>query len=350
MKKMLLLGMLSVFLFSCKNDSKVQNVERAFYYWKSDASSFEDPEQKLIDTLKIKKLYIKFFEVKHDETMGNIPISKTDFYSNMWYDSSKKKNNLIIVPTVFIKNDVFIKSSQKEIDTLVSNVNHLISKFYKEKFSNYNNYKEVQIDCDWTLKSKDNYFYFLKALATLSKKELSCTLRLYPYKYRTKMGIPPVKRATLMCYNLIQPFSDDSKNSILDINELDSYLNVDEKYPLHLDVALPLFSWAHHYQYDEFKGFVNLDKTFLKEACIKKTDLWFEVIKDTSADNVYFRIGDKIKYEDVSQKNITDAIKKLKSNLKFDKTTTITFFHLDSTISNKFNYETISGFYTSFSN
>ena len=38
MKKMLLLGMLSVFLFSCKNDSKVQNVERAFYYWKSDRS------------------------------------------------------------------------------------------------------------------------------------------------------------------------------------------------------------------------------------------------------------------------------------------------------------------------
>lgn len=350
MKKMLLLGMLSVFLFSCKNDNKVENVERAFYFWKSDKSSLDENELKIIDTLKIKKMYVKFFEVKYDETMGNIPISKTNFYSDMWYDSSRKKDSLIIVPTVFIKNDVFIKSRKHELDTLASNINHLIAKFYKEKFANYNNYQELQIDCDWTLKSKDNYFYFLKVLTNLSKKELSCTLRLYPYKYRTKMGIPPVKRATLMCYNLIQPFSDDSKNSILDINELESYLSVDEKYPLHLDVALPIFSWAHHYQYDEFKGFINLDKDFLKKACVKKSNLWFEVKKDTTINNVYFRIGDKIKFEDISENTIRDAIDKLKSNLKFDKTTTITFFHLDSTISNKFHYETLNSFYTSFSN
>ncbi|WP_207392401.1 hypothetical protein, partial [Paracoccus nototheniae] len=168
MKKMLLLGMLSAFLFSCKNNSKIEIVDRAFYYWKSDDSSLKDNEQEIIDTLKIKKMYFKFFEVKHDETMGNITISKTDFYSNMSDDSSKKKGSWIIVPTMFIKNDVFIKSSKKEIDTLASNINHLISKIYKEKFSNYNNYNEVQIDCDWTLKSKDNYFYFLKALASLS--------------------------------------------------------------------------------------------------------------------------------------------------------------------------------------
>jgi hypothetical protein len=350
MKKMLLLGMLSVFLFSCNKGNKIENVERAFYYWKSDEGRLDEKEQNILDTLKIKKLYVKFFEVKHDQTMGNIPIAKTDFYSDMWYDSNKKKDSLIIVPTVFIKNDVFIISNKNEIDTLASNVHHLIIKFYKEKFANYTTFKEIQIDCDWTLKSKENYFYFLKKLEALSKKELSCTLRLYPYKYRTKMGIPPVKKVTLMCYNLLQPFSDDAKNSILDSNELESYLTVDKKYPIHLDVALPLFSWAHHYQYDEFKGFVNLNKEFINVACVKKSDLWFEVKKDTSVNNNYFRIGDKIKYEDVSQKNIDDAIQKLKKNIKFDETATVTFFHLDTIISNKFNYETLTSFYTSFSN
>lgn len=349
MKKMVLLGLLSAFLFSCKNGNKIEHVERAFYYWKSDKDRMDAKEYELLDTLKVKKLYVKFFEVKYDETMGNIPISKTNLNEYGWYDNDKPKDSLLIIPTVFIKNDVFLKSSKAEIDTLASNVKHLVSRYFDRRFSNYVGYKEIQIDCDWTLKSKENYFYFLRQLAQVSKKELSCTLRLYPYKYRTKMGIPPVNRVTLMCYNLISPFSDNTKNSILDIDELASYLTVEEKYPIHLDVALPLFSWAHHYQYDEFKEFVNLDKNFLKEACEQKNEMWFEVKKDTSFNDFYFRVGDKIKYEDVSEKKIRNAIGKLKESGKFDATTTITFFHLDPIITNKYNYETLNSLYSSFS-
>ena len=60
MKKMLLLGMLSVFLFSCKNDNKVENVERAFYYWKSDGS-IDGQTRENIDKANIKKVYVKYF-------------------------------------------------------------------------------------------------------------------------------------------------------------------------------------------------------------------------------------------------------------------------------------------------
>lgn len=349
MKKIALLGLLSAFLFSCNKDHKIEHIERAFYYWKSERDDFDSNEFKLLDTLQVKKLYVKFFEVKYDETMGNIPFSKTNVNKYKWYDNDQPKDSLQIIPTVFIKNEVFLKSSKSEIDTLASNVNHLVSKYFDDRFKNYIDYKEIQIDCDWTLISRDNYFYFLKQLQKLSSKELSCTLRLYPYKYRTKMGIPPVKKATLMCYNLIQPFKDNTKNSILDLDELDSYLTVDKKYPIHLDVALPLFSWAHHYQYDEFKGFVNLNELFLKEVCEQKSELWYEVKKDTSFGNLYFRIGDKIKYEDVSEKKIRNAIGKLKNKVKFDDKTTVTFFHLDSIISNKYSHETLTSFYNSFS-
>lgn len=349
MKKILLLGLVCCLFFSCEKESKVEHVERAFYYWKSDEYRFNDKELKIIDTLNVKKIYLKFFEVKYDATLGNIPVSKSQFYSDRWYGEKLNLDSLSIIPTVFIKNEVFIKSSKSEIDTLVSNVNHLISKYFNARFSNHPKYGEIQIDCDWTLKSKDNYFYFLKELKQLSKKELSCTLRLYPYKYRTKMGIPPVQKVTLMCYNLIQPFADNNKNSIFDSDELESYLTTDQKYPLHLDIALPVFSWAHHYQYDEFKGFVNLDNGFLKKVCDKKSDLWYEVKRDTSVNDVYFRAGDKIKYEEVSNQNITSAIKALKRKVKFDKNTTITFFHLDSLITQKNNYEALDRFYTSFS-
>ncbi|WP_284652272.1 hypothetical protein [Flavobacterium terrisoli] len=349
MKKLFLLGLISCLFLSCEKEHKIEKVERAFYYWKSSENWFNAKEMEMMDSLKIRKIYLKFFEVKHDETLGNIPISKNQFYDVSWYGERKKIDSVAIVPTVFIKNDVFIKSSRQEIDTLVSNVNHLVSKYYKDRFNRYPAFTEIQIDCDWTLKSKDNYFYFLKELTKLSKKELSCTLRLYPYKYRTKMGIPPVKRATLMCYNLIQPFADKTKNSILDNKELESYLNVDGQYPIHLDVALPIFSWAHHYQYDEFKSFVNISEDFIKAACERKSGLWFEIKKDTSFNDVYFRVGDKIKYENVTQNQVNDAISELKKKVKFDAKTTVTLFHLDSTITKKYNYETLTRFYTSFS-
>ena len=349
MKKIALFGLLLVFLFSCKKEHKIEHIERAFYYWKSERNHFDSIEYKLLDTLKIQKLYVKFFEVKYDATLGNIPFSKTNLNEYSWFNNDEPKDSLQIIPTVFIKNEVFLKSNKEEMDTLASNVKHLVSKYFNNRFKNYIDYKEIQIDCDWTLKSRDNYFYFLKQLKKTTQKELSCTLRLYPYKYRAKMGVPPVNRATLMCYNLIQPFKDNSKNSILDLDELDSYLTVDKKYPIHLDVALPLFSWAHHYQYDEFKGFVNLNESFLKQVCEQKSELWYEVKKDTSFVGLYFRAGDKIKYEDVSQKKIRNAISKLKDKVKFDDKTTVTFFHLDTLISNKYSYETLTSFYNSFS-
>lgn len=349
MNKILFTSLICCLFFSCQKEHKIEHVERSFYYWKSDDWSLNDGEKKCMDTLKATKLYVKFFEVKNDRTLGNIPIAKTRLNENAWFDSTKKIN-INIIPTVFIKNEVFLNSKKAEIDTLASNINFLVAKYYKERFLNYPKCTEIQIDCDWTIKSRDNYFYFLKELSKVAKKDLSCTLRLYPYKYQTKMGIPPVKRATLMCYNLMPPFAYKNKNSILDSKELEAYLTVDKKYPIHLDVALPLFSWAYHYQYDEFKGFVKLNEAFLNEACTKKSEFWYEVKKDTSLADNYFRMGDKIKYEDVSEDKIKDAIRQLKAKVQFDKTATVTFFHLDSTIIKKYNYETLSRFYSSFSN
>ena len=197
MKKILLLGMLSALLFSCKNNNKIINVERAFYYWKSDDYRYDNNVDSILKTAKTQKLYLKFFEVEHNELMGNIPIAKNRmrFYNNI----------IEVIPTVFIKNDVFLKSSLKDLDLLADNINFLINKFRSDGFDKEVIVKEFQIDCDWTLKSKKNYFYFLKKIKAISKKDISCTLRLYPYKYREKMGIPPVDKVTLMCYNLLNP-------------------------------------------------------------------------------------------------------------------------------------------------
>ncbi len=341
MKKNLFSLLISLTFLSCSN--KIDTVENAFYYWKSDNWSFSEKEDSLIDKLKVKKLYVKFFEVDHSDAMGNFPISKTELRFS-------GHNGVNVVPTVYLRNSIFINCSKGSLDTLADNVNFLTNKFWKEKIDEEKSATEFQMDCDWTLKSKDNYFYFLKKLKSISKKQISCTLRLYPYKYPDKMGIPPVNKATLMCYNLINPLENHDKNSILDIDELKSYLDTGSKYPLHLDVALPTYSWMQVYQNNQFSQVIYADNKAVKKVLKPVKPLWFEVTKDTVINNkVYLRIGDKIKFEELTAVKIKKAIEIIKREIHFDKNTTVILFHLDEQQLSNYTNEELSGFYSDFS-
>ncbi|WP_345200333.1 hypothetical protein [Chryseobacterium ginsengisoli] len=324
----------------------MEKVDRAFYYWKTDGYSISNQENQILKDHDVKKLYIKFFEVDYTEAMGNFPISKTQI-SVPSYPSENSMINCEIIPAIYIKNIVFKKSAEKDLDKLADNINFLISKFTKEKFNDIT-ISEIQIDCDWTASTKDKYFYFLKKLKPLAQKEISCTLRLYPYKYPDKMGVPPVDKVTLMCYNLINPLENDSKNSILDLDELKSYLNTDKKYPLHMDVALPLYSWMQIYQNNQFTG-VLYDGNELKKYLKPTKPLWYEVTKDTTIDyKNYLRVGDKIKYEEITASKIDQAIAMIKKNVKLDKEITVTLFHLDENQLKNYTDAEINHFYSDF--
>ncbi|QBZ98356.1 hypothetical protein [Flavobacterium sangjuense] len=342
MKKILLLGLISCLFLSCKKEHKIANVERAFYYWKSDNWNISQKEDSISKKLNVKKLYVKFFEVDYSDAMGNFPISKTQLYLY-------NLDSITIVPTVYIKNAVFLKSNQASLDTLADNVNFLITKFYKEKFREAKPLTEFQMDCDWTLKSKDNYFYFLKKLKSISQKEISCTLRLYPYKYPDKMGVPPVDKATLMCYNILNPLQNHTKNSILDIDELESYLDTDKIYPKHLDVALPIYSWMQVYKNEQFSNVIYTDNKMVKKLLKEIKPLWYSVTKDTVINETYLRIGDKVKFEEIDARKIEQTIHLLKKYVSFDKNTTVSLFHLDDEQLSNYTNEELSGFYSAFS-
>lgn len=345
MKKILLFLPLILLLFSCEN--KVESVEKSFYYWKSDNDPYySDKEKKILKDQDVKKLYVKFFEVDYHEEVGNLPVSKTNFniYSYCNENDSLRYN---VVPTVYIKNIVFQKSTGKELDKLADNISYLIDKYTNEKLDSIK-VSEIQIDCDWTASTKDNYFYFLKKLKPIAKKQISATLRLYPYKYPDKMGVPPVDKVTLMCYNLINPLENQSKNSILDLKELESYLIPKKKYPLHMDVALPVYSWMQIYQNNNFTGVI-YDGNGLKKNLKKIKPLWYEVIKDTAVNySTYLRRGDKIKYEEINADKINKAIALIKKNTRLDENITVTLFHLDENVLNNYSHEEISRFYSDF--
>lgn len=346
MKKILLFVFVSSLFLACtKKESKVVNVERAFYYWKSNAY-FDETSVKEINKLKVKKIYFKFFEVDYNDVRGNFPYEKNSpsEYTLRGLDSVQ------IVPTIFVKNEIFQYNTEKSLDILADNMVFLIDKYHKNSEKAYFEYSEIQIDCDWTKSTKDKYFYLLKKIKELSGKQISCTLRLYPYKYPDIMGVPPVDKAMLMCYNLIKPLSNKDKNSILDLSELKSYLDKKRSYPVHLDVALPVFYWTQWYQNNRFSGLLNLNSADIAGFTKAVKPMWYEVTKDSTYQyETFFKKGDQIKCEEVDVKTINEAISIIKKNVELDSNTTISLFHLDASTFKKYNHEEISSFYSSFS-
>ena len=336
--RFLLCLLVVIALSSCSG--KVEEVERSFYFWQSNRYSLSDAEDSLMANNNIKKLYVKFFEVEHHPVMGNVPFSKTSL--NL---QNNRLDSLEIIPTVYIKNEVFKNSSNEDLDVLADNINFLIEKYANREGSALK-IDEYQMDCDWTKSTKDKYFYFLKSLKRQSQKQISCTLRLYPYKYPEIMGTPPVDRATLMCYNLLPPLENKNVNSILDQEILKSYLNSHD-YPLHLDVALPVYSMMQLYQNGKFSGII-YDTQQLLPVLKQKDKLWYEATEDIVVGQNFIRKGDQIKYEQVDADQIEQAISIIKRRTNLDKKITVTLFHLDGQQLKQYSNEEINRFFTGF--
>jgi len=328
-------------------------VERAFYYWKSDTYGITEQEKTWLDTLQAHKLYIKFFEVHYDQLMGAIPQAKTNF-RYYYYPSSLPSEKLTVIPTVFIDNEVLQRSSKSALDTLADNICYLAHKYYVSNFfygydaasgRDSNLYRELQLDCDWTAGTRDNYFYLLRAIRKISHLTISCTLRLYPYKYRDKMGVPPADKVMLMCYNLLNPLSSGSKNSILDNRELEAYLGRRKPYPLHVDLALPVYSWMQCYQNKRFAGIIATHDTGLLQLMKPVRPLWYEMTQDTVVGQLYLRRGDQVKYEQTTPAQLEVLTTLLREHVPLDDTTTVSFFHLDETELKRFSYETLDHLY-----
>jgi len=323
MRNLLFFVVLILFL-SCKNKHEI---ERGFYYWQNDYGYNVDFEK--VKKLDAKKIYFKFFEVDYSETIGNFPFSK----NRPTIGGDIIEDSLTIVPTIFIKNEIYQYNTEKDLDKLADNIVYLVDKYFKESFNEKSDitFNEIQIDCDWTKSTKDKYFYLLKQIKAKSKKEISCTLRLYPYAYPDIMGVPPVDRVTLMCYNLIKPLSEKSKNSILDTNELEKYLKNKKAYPLHTSIALPIFGWTQLYKNNRFAGLIDINEESVAQFAKKTEPMWYEITKDTVINyDTYFRKGDQVKCETVSMNDLNKAADLLKKHLNIKGKVTVTLFDLNS--------------------
>lgn len=310
-------------VFSC---SKKQEHPYTFYYWKTKLALNSD-EKKALGHTSVPYLYTRFFDIdKSGEKFLPVGVITKD-------QSFKVQQQ--IVPVVFITNRSFLYIKKEEISFLARSINELVNK----KITDYdlNSAAEIQIDCDWTVGTRDDYFAFLKELKKISGKEITSTLRLHQVKDKTTMGIPPVDKAYLMCYSTSSPLENSDKNSILDVNILKSYLAHIDQYPIRkIEVALPIYSWGIVTNYLGKHKLINaLSEKDLQHPDFKKiSDHEIEILKDGFYFGNYMNKGFRIKVESISRNDLAEVIDFLDKKINHYS---IIYYQLDSKFINNRN-------------
>ena len=288
-------SILFLLLCSCHKSPKTIS----FYYWRTQYQ-LDSSERETLNTNHVTKLYIRYFDIDYKQNDSvPAPVTPIRFLQAAATDT--------VVPVVYIKNRVFVKIDSagvvllaRKTDTLIAAINGAA----KIRVS------EVQFDCDWTESTRDRYFQFLNAFRKLHGTRISSTIRLHQVKYADRMGVPPVDRAVLMFYN-IGNIDAGNNNSIYEKSMAEKYSPSIRLYPMPLDVALPIFSWAllirdgtvvtllNKMNFGHFEN----DSNFIREKGKR-----FSVRHAGFHGGYYFQTGDEVKIEYVSKADLMGLI------------------------------------------
>lgn len=329
---------------ACKPERKT---ERAFYFWKS-VLQLNSTEQKALTDLKVKKLYVKFFDVVWDARAERpIPNAKImiDRASKEWLNNQSVE----IIPTIFITNETLKSILPETVTKLGDRIDYLLKGLLEDNL--LQNVHEVQIDCDWTAETRDKYFEllkYLKLMPAFAGKSLSATIRLYQSKFSEKTGVPPVDRGLLMCYNMGNLKDPQSGNSILDPAVLKQYTERLNSYPLPLDIGLPIFEWKVQFRQGSYVGIIqNLaDSSLSNPAIAIQKDNRYEIQADTVLQGYELKRGDMLRNERVPFADIEKSTKMLSPLLRTPQFT-ISIYHLDSTTLSKYAINELETIYNS---
>lgn len=298
-----------------------KNNVRAFYYWQT-TMNFDKENQQLAKGLNVQEMYVRCFDVDWNGGYQDaVPLGILQNEKAIL----QNEENLKIIPTIFIVNRVFKHLPDDKLEILADRI---LRKIPYDSI----HFNEVQLDCDWTASTKDKYFKFLKIFKKQLDKNkiLSITIRLHQYRDRKLMGIPPVDRGMLMCYNVASPKEFDVKNSILDAEIVKQYLK-GKKYPVPLDIGLPIFFWGTWFKNEQFENILSgwdmedaTDESTYQILGSKDKDL-YQLKKDTVIGNNYLREGDLIRFDGAFEAEMKETIRLIKKQIN-PKNARIAFF------------------------
>ncbi len=291
MKKIVAFFVIVVLLFGYIYNRPSQEPSYTFYHWASsytvDANESNPPR------------YIKVLDIAYN---SSFVFKKTSFKTLPTHE---------IVPVIYIDNPVWKKM---KASTMVRKVLDALSKMPLKKYS------EIQVDCDWTERSKKSYFEFLKGLKEQSVKKISATIRLHQIKYYRKTGVPPLDYGVLMYYNMSDFKDTETKNYILDLEVAKQYHYNFDSYPLALNLALPLYSQATIIRFSKVVGLVDGVREEELNSNFKKLKEHLYVVEKTHyfKERLFYK-GDRVRVDEVSVKMLQEAIEALKVVMKKPK-------------------------------
>ena len=306
----------------------------AFYHWQTQVA-LSEAEHRLLDSLSVDRLYLKFFDLDWSEAydsavpLANVRVGATPLPTRE------------IVPVVFITNRTMARTDSVDLPALATRMagklRALSAHFPGSRVV------EWQLDCDWTATTRDRYFYLLELLAARSPVPLSATIRLHQIADPAGTGVPPVARGTLMYYNtgVLRDWATD--NSILDDRTAAAYLRRLADYPLPLDLALPVFRWGViFHQTGEVELLNNLHAA---DIAADTNVVWTaaptraEVRRGTYLRGRYLSAGDRIRLESIETGALLRAAARLRG-VSTPDTLRVVFYQLDALVAEHYGAAT----------
>jgi hypothetical protein len=334
-------------LVSCNSKEKVK-INKGFYYWKSNFVWKTEDTNIFGKQYQAEKLYLRLFDVDWQQNTAQ-PIGTCSIE-----DSIPKA--IQIIPVVFITQNVVLQIPTIAIEDLAKKIVSKVFNTLARQNIDKTAITELQIDCDWTSKSQKTYFALLKAIKKEVKtnKEclLSCTIRLYPMKYFKKMGIPPVDKGVLMCYNLENPTVFAKQNSILSYTTAKEYLRFLSAYPLPVDIALPIFAWSVQFRNGKFLRLLTeiRQKDVVNNSNFKQIQKnYYQATQTNVLENRDILAGDILRIDETSITELTQTAAFIQENVATKlPNRNIILFHYDKEILSNYSNKEINTVFTIF--
>lgn len=305
------------------------------YYWRTTLT-LDSAERAFLSEHGVGRMYVRYFDVvmRDGRPMPNATLQFADTIPD----------GIEVVPTVFIVENCLRHNLDSVAQLLVDRVVQM------NETNDLLPARELQIDCDWTQRSQEVYYAFLRHVRQLLKERgmrLSVTIRLH----QLAMAPPPVDEGVLMVYNTGDATRGGDHNPILDYRDVEPYLRYVADYDLPLCAAYPVFGWQLLFQGSEFKAILrdeNLGDTTLfrplpqgEWLVLQSRDM--PLLSDAGNEVARMSVGDHVRVWQPSAQEVqrvADALAARRPTINQQ----VVFYSLDSKYLNKYNnefYETL---------
>lgn len=235
--------LLAVSLLSCGRRDGGGPV-RSMYCW-STVLDIDSAKRGFISGHGISRLYVRYFDIVQDDGGQPVPNATLRFKTAV-------PEGLEVVPTVYIVNSCMAADTSGLAEKTLKRILQM------NETNGVEGVSEIQIDCDWTRRTRGRYFGFLRSVAAMAAGhgiKVSATIRLH----QLAEDAPPVSRGVLMMYNTGDFTDINCRKPILDMRDAAPYLRHLRRYSLPLAAAYPIYSWRILFRGGKYVGIMHSD-------------------------------------------------------------------------------------------